>query len=112
MNAAGYIEAPRRVGVELVLGHRDQVVARDHTGGRQSLFKSDLDFGSDTADRSGDRRARDRIENLDGGVAGNDAHRATPRWRAEVCPDDVTASYHSGVVRAARRAAASTMAGS
>lgn len=93
-------------------GNRYQVVAADDAGFWKALGGANLNFGTDTADRSCNRGAGDRGEDGDGGVASEDADRPPPGRRSQVGPDDVTAFYHSGAVSEASREAAETMAGS
>jgi len=93
-------------------GNRYQVVVGYDTWFGQSFGWPNLHFGTDAPYGPSNRRARDRSEHFDRGVPGQDAHRAAASGRAEVGPDDVAAPYQLGAVRAARRAAADTIAGS
>ena len=77
-----------------------------------AVLGTDLDFGADSPDCPGDRCARDRVQHCDGGITGEDADGSASCGRPEVGPDDVVASYHAGAVRAARRRADCTSAGS
>jgi hypothetical protein len=78
----------------------------------QALGRPKFDLRTDAPDRSGDRRARDRGEDGDRGIPGEDTDGPSPRWWPQVCPYDVAALYHSGAVSAASRDAAETIAGS
>jgi hypothetical protein len=93
-------------------GNGYQVVAADDAGIGNALGGPDSNLRADTADRSGDRRAGDGGEHLDGGVTGEDADGPPPGWRSQVGPNDVTALYHSGAVSEASREVAETIAGS
>ena len=99
-------------GVEECGGNGDQVVAVDDALVKKTLRGPDIDFRTNTADGSGDRRASDRGDDSDSGIAGEDADGPPPSWRSQVRPYDVAALYHSGAVSDASRAAAETMAGS
>jgi hypothetical protein len=97
---------------KVALGQRYDVVASDHACLWQTFVDADLDFRTDVADRSGDGRTRDRNEHLNRRVPGEDADGTAAGWRTEVGPDHIAPCYHSGAVRAARRRAAVTSAGS
>lgn len=106
------IEATDWFIVEIFDRHGDDVVATDDAAFRQSLLGTDLDLGTNSTDRPGDRCARDRAQHCDGGITGENADGAASGGSPEVGPDDVVASYHAGAVRAARRRADCTSAGS
>ena len=63
------VEPTDRVGVELRLRDRDDVVAVDHAPLGQTFVGADLHFRADPADRPSDRGTRDRGESLDHRIA-------------------------------------------
>jgi hypothetical protein len=91
-------------------GH--DVVASDHTHFGQSLIRANFDLRANPADRSRDRSACHGRENLNGGIAGQHAHRTPASGASEIGPDDVTPRYQFGIVSLASRAATSTTIGS
>jgi hypothetical protein len=108
----GLIEATDWFVIEIFDRHRDDVVATDDAAFGQPLLGTDIDFGADSPDCPGDRGARDRVQHCDGGITSEDADGSASCGRPKVGPDDVVASYHAGAVRAARRRADWTSAGS
>lgn len=93
-------------------GNRDQVVAADDALIGKPFGGPDFNLRAETADRAGDRRARDRGQDGDCRVTGEDANGTPPSRWPQVSPRDVAAFYHSGAVSEASREAAETMAGS
>lgn len=103
---------PDRLVIQQTDRDRDQVVAADHAGLGQPLRRTNLHLRTDPTHGPGDRRTRDGAQHGDRSIAGQYADRAATSRGAEVRPDDVSASYHSGAVSAASRAADATTAGS
>jgi hypothetical protein len=87
-------------------------VAADDALIGKAMSGSEFNLRTDATDRSGDRGARDRGEDGDRCVSGEDTDGSPARWWPQVRPYDVTALYHSGAVSAASREAAETIAGS
>jgi len=106
------VELPNGFRVEKYGGNRDQVVAADDALIRKALVRPDLNFRADTTHSSRDGCTRDRGEDNDRGVTGEDADGPPPGGWSQVGPYDVAPLYHSGAVSEASREAAETMAGS
>ena len=106
------IEVTDGFSIEIFDRHGDDVVAVDDASFGQSLLGTDFDLGADCADRAGDRCAGNRRQDRNGRITGENADRSTSCGRTKVSPNDVIASYHAGAVRAARRRADWTSAGS
>lgn len=106
------IEVADGFSIDIFDRYGDDVVATDDASLGQSLLGTDLDLGADSSDRAGDRCTSERGQDGDGRITRENADRATSCGRTKVSPDDVVASYHAGAVRAARRRADCTSAGS
>ena len=111
-SAHDLVEMTDWIVVEGVDGDGDDVVAADDTCLGQTVLGTQLDLGTNAADRSRNGCTCDGGEHRDSRIAREHTHRATSCRRTEICPVDVVAGYHAGAVAAARRRADWSSAGS
>src|SRR5437660_9484972 len=107
---AGHLVQPaHRLGIEDILRNGEDVVAVHDAGLGNPLWLPDLDFGPDASDCPSNRGTGHRAEHWNCCVSRQNANGSVARQRTEVNPVDVPPRYHSRVVSAARRRAASTI---
>ena len=105
LGARDLIEMSDGMIIKVFKRNGQHVVAIDRPRFREPFVDTNLDLGTDSSNRSSDRRARDRGQHSDRRIASEHANGASTRRRAKVSPEDVVARYHAGAVRAASRAA-------
>lgn len=106
------VEVAQWFGVEIGFRHRDYVVATNDRVFGETVFLSHLDFRRYSSHGPRDGCTRNLVEEWDSSISGEDADWTSSRRRAQICPEDVVTSYHSGVVSAASRLDVSSSTGS